>query len=621
MSTYILGISAYYHDSSATLLRDGDIVASAQEERFSRIKADHRFPKSAVEYCLSEASIGIESVHYVVFYENSLVKFDRLCESYLAFSPNHFDFFRQSFPIWSTSKLQMKEQILRELGPAFRGHVYSTLHHASHAASAFFPSPYKEAAIITLDAVGEWSTSSLGYGRDNQIKLLKEMRFPHSLGMLYSAFTYYTGFKVNSGEYKLMGLAPYGKPRYVDLIKKHLVSIYEDGSIFMDMSYFNYCGGTTMTSPKFHKLFGGEPRKGETYITEKEMDLASSIQTVTEEIILKIARYAQKETDSQNLVLAGGVALNCVANGTLLREGLFKNIWIQPAAGDAGGSLGSALLLWHQELGKERKPIPEDSQKGSLLGPSYSNTEIRSFLESRALKYEFLEDESKLIEEAVVLLRSEKVLGWFQGRMEYGPRALGSRSIIGDPRSKKMQQVMNLKIKFRESFRPFAPSVLGERVHTVFDVLTQREDPYMLFVENIREEEKSKLTEAEKRKMEDPDLRIRVSVPRSKIPAVTHVDYSARIQTVDEKRHGRYYRLIKKFYDLTGCPLIVNTSFNVRGEPIVCDPEDAILCFLATDMDCLVIGNCIVRKENQDKNLLDYARVTRTRHIASYGLD
>src|SRR3989338_2822961 len=621
MKTYILGISAYYHDSSAALVCDGEIVACAQEERFSRKKADHRFPKSSVEYCLAEAGIKISDVTYVVFYEDSLKKFNRLCESYLQFLPKGFKFFSDSFYAWSTSKIDMKSQILGELGSAFRGEFYFTHHHAAHAASAFFPSPYQEAAILTLDAVGEWSTSSLGYGTGNKIRILKEMRFPHSLGMLYSAFTYYSGFKVNSGEYKLMGLAPYGKPRYADLIKRHLVNIYEDGSMFMDMTYFNYGHGSTMTSPKFHALFAGEPRKPETEITEKEMDLAASIQVVTEEIVLKAATFAHTETGSKNLVLAGGVALNCVANGILLREGPFKNIWIQPAAGDAGGSLGGALLLWYQELGNDRKPLKSDSQKGSLLGPRFSNSEIESLLNSRALMYEYQRDESKLLSEVTEMLTDEKIIGWFQGRMEYGPRSLGCRSIIGDARSKKMQQIMNLKIKFRESFRPFAPSVLHEHVHEFFEVAKNSDDPYMLFVANLKKQLRSVLSPQDKLDMKNTDLRIRVSVPRSSVAAITHVDYSARIQTVDEERHGRYYRLLKRFYDQTGCPLIVNTSFNIRGEPIVCDPEDAILCFLATDMDCLVLENFVIRKEQQDKSLLAYARIRGEMHKALYALD
>ncbi|MEK7575014.1 MAG: carbamoyltransferase [Patescibacteria group bacterium] len=621
MKTYILGISAYYHDSSAALLCNGEIIAAAQEERFSRKKADPRFPKSSIEYCLAEARIGIEDIDHVVFYENSLRKFERLCESYFAFVPRGFDFFKHSFRTWSSSKLQTKNNILKELGGKFCGEFHFTEHHASHAASAFFPSPYDEAAILTIDAVGEWSTSSLAYGNDHNIKMLKEMRFPHSLGMLYSAFTYYTGFKVNSGEYKLMGLAPYGRPLYADLIKKNLIEIYPDGSLWMDMSYFNYCYGSTMTSPKFHQLFGGSPRAPETDIQQKDMDIAASIQAVTEEIIIKMAQYAQKETGSKNLVLAGGVALNCVANGKLLREGPFENIWVQPAAGDAGGSLGAALLFWHQKLSNTRIPQKTDSQKGTILGPTFSNSDIKSILDSRTLHYEYFADESKLLEAVTEALTEEKIIGWFQGRMEYGPRSLGCRSIIGDARSQKMQQIMNLKIKFRESFRPFAPSVLKEFAHEIFEVTPEVDDPYMLFVAPIKENCKRQLTAEEKTKMQDPDLRIRVTVPRSKYPAITHVDYSARIQTVDEKRHGRYYRLIKKFHEKTGSPLIVNTSFNIRGEPIVCDPEDAILCFLATDMDCLVMENFIIKKEEQDKNLLAYANLSRERHKKMYALD
>lgn len=621
MKKYILGISAYYHDSSAALLCNGEIVAAAQEERFSRKKADNRFPKSALEYCLAEAGISIGEVDAVVFYENTLEKFERLAESYLAFVPKAFGIFKHSFPLWSVKKLRLKNIVLKELGPKFRGAFYSTEHHASHAASAFFPSPFDEAAILTLDAVGEWSTSSIGYGKGNKIKLLKEIRFPHSLGMLYSAFTYYTGFKVNSGEYKLMGLAPYGKPVYADLIKKHLVAIYDDGSIWMDMSYFNYCQGLTMTSPKFHKLFGGEPRKTEDYITQKDMDLAASIQSVTEEIVIKAARHAHTLTGSKNLVMAGGVALNCVANGKLLREGPFKNIWVQPAAGDAGGALGAALMLWYDEMGNGRTPSKSDCQKGSLLGPSFSKTEIQAFLDSRAIQYEYLDSESDLVSTIAAELAGEKIIGWFQGRMEYGPRALGCRSILGDPRSRKMQQIMNLKIKFRESFRPFAPSVLREFAHEYFEVGADYDEPYMLFVANLREKWHLARTPENKSKMMDPDLRVRLLVPRSTVPAITHVDYSARVQTVDEARHGRYYRLIRKFHEMTGCPMVVNTSFNIRGEPIVCDPEDAILCFLSTDMDCLVLENFVVRKEKQDKNLLAYADTSRKRHLASYALD
>lgn len=619
--TYILGISAYYHDSAAALLCDGEIVAAAQEERFSRKKADYRFPKSAVNYCLDEAGIGIQDVAHIVFYENSYEKFGRLLESDCSPATQNFNFFKDSLRAWSGFKLELKNKILKELGPKFRGEFYFTEHHAAHAASAFFPSPFDEAAILTLDAVGEWSTSSLGYGTGNTIKLLKEMRFPHSLGMLYSAFTYYCGFKVNSGEYKLMGLAPYGEPKYADLIKKHLVTIYDDGSIWMDMAYFNYCGGSTMTSEKFHELLGGAPRAPESFLTQKEMDLAASIQTVTEEVVLTAAAYARKETGSENLVLAGGVALNCVANGKLLREALFKNIWVEPAAGDAGGALGAALLLWHQALGNARTPQKNDSQKGSLLGPAYTKSDIQSVLDSRALAYEEYTEEPRLLEETARLLSEEKVVGWFQGRMEYGPRALGSRSILGDPRSRKMQQVMNVKIKFRESFRPFAPSVLAEHAHEIFDVTTGHSDPYMLFVAPVREKWRLKGHPEERDKVQNPDLRVRLSVPRSPFPAITHVDYSARIQTVDETRHGRYYRLIKKFYEKTKCPMVVNTSFNIRGEPIVCDPEDAVLCFLGTDMDTLVLGNFIVRKEKQNTALLGYYDMRREDNKAMHAPD
>ena len=618
---YILGISAYYHDSAAVLLRDGEIVSAVQEERFSRKKADYRFPKTAVQYCLNEADIKISDVSHVIFYENSLEKFGRLTESYLSPVVVDFKFFKNSLRTWAGFKLHIQDQILKELGDEFRGEFHFAEHHASHAASAFFPSPFKETAILTLDAVGEWSTCSLGYGKDNEIKLIKEMRFPHSLGMLYSSFTYYCGFKVNSGEYKLMGLAPYGTPKYADLIRKHLVSIYDDGSIHMDMTYFNYCGGSTMTSEKFHALFEGPPRKPETVISQKEMDLASSIQLITEEIILKMARYAKKETGSDNLVLAGGVALNCVANGKLLRGNIFKNIWVQPASGDAGGALGSALLLWHQKLGNERNPLAEDSQKGSFQGPAFDDKDIESFLQSRNLAFEYFGDENNLLDTVTRILCEEKIIGWFQGRMEYGPRALGSRSIIGDPRSQKMQQIMNVKIKFRESFRPFAPSVLKEHAHEIFGVLKDHNDPYMLFVAPVLDKWKTQKTEEEMAKGNDPDLRIRLSIKRSEFPAITHVDYSARIQTVDSDRHGRYYRLIKKFYDKTGCPMVVNTSFNIRGEPIVCDPEDAISCFLGTDMDCLVLGNYIIKKECQNNELLSYEEMRRESYKELHTLD
>ncbi|MBX6362398.1 MAG: carbamoyltransferase [Gemmatimonadetes bacterium] len=617
MPRYVLGISAYYHDSAAALLGDGRIVAAAQEERFSRRKHDLRFPVKAVAYCLEEAGIGPGDVEFAVFYEKPFTKFERLLETYLAFAPRGFRAFRQAFPQWAKRKLKLRAELLRELGPAFRGRLLFADHHESHAASAFFPSPFHEAAILTLDAVGEWATSSLGSGRGERIELTRELRFPHSLGMLYSAFTSYAGFKVNSGEYKLMGLAPYGEPRFLDLILDRIVRVEEDGSLWLDMSYFEYCHGLTMTSEKFHRLFGGPPRKPETFITQKEMDLAASIQRVTEEVVLRAARYAHRLTGSRRLVLAGGVALNCVANGRLLREGPFEELWVQPAAGDAGGALGAALLVWHHYLGNPREVDPRDGQQGSLLGPSFDNREIGLFLDSVGARHDYVPAEEALLERVAGWLKDEKVVGWFHGRMEYGPRALGSRSIIGDARSPRMQQVMNLKIKFRESFRPFAPCVLREHASEVFDVPAGLDSPYMLIVAPVREELRVPLGPEERRKLEDPDLRTRVSVPRSVVPAITHVDYSARIQTVDEERHGRFYRLLRRFHEATGCPTIVNTSFNIRGEPIVCTPEDAFRCFMATDMDCLVLENHLVVKEQQPT---DWLR-SREAYMARYELD
>jgi len=613
----ILGISAFYHDSAAALVQDGEIVAAAQEERFTRRKHDAGFPSNAITYCLQEGRINPTQLDYVVFYEKPYTKFERLLETYLTFAPIGFQSFRQALPLWLGLKLHLPQKIRAELGEGFQGELCFTDHHESHAASAFFPSPFEEAAILTLDAVGEWGTSSIGLGRGNQIDLTQEMRFPHSLGMLYSAFTYYTGFKVNSGEYKLMGLAPYGQPRYVDVILDKIADVREDGSLWLDMSYFNYCQGLTMTSDKFDQLFGAPPRKPESIITQKEMDLAASIQRVCEEVVLRSARYAHRLSGMRNLVMAGGVALNCVANGRLLREGPFEKIWVQPAAGDAGGALGGALLVWHHLLGKPRRPNPQDSQKGSLLGPAYSNEEIGLFLDSVGAHYEFIASESSLIDSVAHLLDEEKVIGWFHGRMEYGPRALGGRSIIGDARSTSMQQTMNLKIKFRESFRPFAPCVLRECANEVFEVPNGWDSPYMLSVAPIRETWRVPLGEQELRNSQDPDLRIRVSVPRSKVPAITHVDYSARVQTVDSERHGRFYHLMRRFYEMTGCPVIVNTSFNIRGEPIVCTPEHALRCFMGTDMDCLVLENYVLIKDVQPSGLLQEA----VSYKAQYKLD
>ncbi len=617
MAVYILGISAFYHDSAAALLRDGEIIAAAQEERFTREKFDARFPKNAAQYCLREAGIQMADLDHVIFYEKPLVKFERLLETYLAYAPKGFHAFKQAMPLWVQHKLRLPEQIKNGLGKKFQGKLHFADHHESHASSAFFPSPFEEAAILTLDAVGEWGTSSIGTGRGNRITLQQEMRFPHSLGMLYSAFTYYTGFKVNSGEYKLMGLAPYGEPKYKDLILDRVVKLMEDGSLWMDMSYFNYCHGLTMTSEKFHDLLGGPPRNAETFISQKDMDIAASIQSVCEEVVLRAADHVHRLTGTKNLVMAGGVALNCVANGRLLREGPFEHVWVQPASGDAGGALGAALLLWHHWLEKPRIAQAADSQKGSFLGPAFSNEEIGVALKAVGASYDFIEAEDTLVDRVAELLAQGKIIGWFQGRMEYGPRALGSRSILGDPRSPAMQQDMNLKIKYRESFRPFAPCVLREYVDTCFEMRPNEDSPYMLFVAPIRENCRLPLSDEALHKMRDPDLRIRVAVPRSSIPAVTHVDYSARIQTIDEQRNGRLYRLMSRFNQITGCPVLVNTSFNIRGEPIVHSPEDAYRCFMATDIDYLVIENHILNKESQPESFFQ----NKEAYQAQYALD
>jgi carbamoyltransferase len=617
VTIHILGISAFYHDSAAALIRDGEIIAAAQEERFSRRKGDASFPSAAINYCLQEAGIQLNQLDHVVFYEKPLVKFERLLETYLAFAPRGFQAFKRAMPVWAKHKLQLSEEIQAGLGGKLKRELCFADHHESHAASAFFPSPFEEAAILTLDAVGEWGTSSIGVGRGNRIELTHEMRFPHSLGMLYSAFTYYAGFQVNSGEYKLMGLAPYGEPKYEDLVLQKIVKVHDDGSLWLDMSYFNYCQGLTMTSEKFHDLFDGPPRNPETFITQKEMDIAASIQRVCEEIVLRAARHAHRLTGMNKLVMAGGVALNCVANGRLLREGPFENIWIQPAAGDAGGALGAALLAWYHFLGKPRRPQEQDSQRGSFLGPSFNNEDIGLFLDSIGASYRFIESESDLTDRVARLLADEKIVGWFHGRMEYGPRSLGSRSILGDARSPVMQQVMNVKIKFRESFRPFAPCVLKEFANRYFEIQANQESPYMLFVAPIRESLKTPLTEEDVLRMQDPDLRIRVSVPRSSIPAVTHVDYSARIQTVDADRHGRFYRLMRRFYEFTGCPVLVNTSFNIRGEPIVCTFEEAYRCFMGSDIDCLVLENYLLLKESQSTDLIH----DREAYKAQFALD
>ena len=593
----IIGISAYYHDSAAALLVDGKITAAAQEERFTRVKHDHSYPENAVNFCLEYAGLKFSDIDYVLFYDKPILKFERLIETYLAYAPRGFASFSRAIPLWLKQKLNIRREIRKKLSSDFKGKLLFPEHHESHAASAFFPSPFEEAAVLTVDGVGEWSTATIAHGKGNKLDFISELRFPHSLGLIYSAFTYYTGFKVNSGEYKLMGLAPYGNPIYADKIRNEIVDIREDGSIWMDMSYFNYCQGLTMTSAKFDKLFGAPPRDPESDITQREMDLAASVQVVTEEIVLKMARNARKVTGSKNLCLAGGVALNCVANGKIIEEGIFDDVWIQPAAGDAGGALGAAMLCWHQLLNRERVAVDGDSQQGSLLGPSYSNDQMKSDLDALEAKYHFIEKEAALLDQVATLMADGNVVGWFSGRMEFGPRALGARSIIGDARNEKMQTTMNLKIKYRESFRPFAPCVLAEDVSDYFDL--QAESPYMLVVAPVKNERRREMSDDEVKMMEDVDLRKRVNIPRSDIPAVTHVDYSARVQTVDERRHGRYYRLIKEFKRKTGCSVIINTSFNIRGEPIVNTPEDAFNCFMNTEMDVLVLENCLLLKKEQ----------------------
>jgi carbamoyltransferase len=612
--TAILGLSAYYHDSAAALVLDGEVVAAAQEERFTRVKHDAGFPNNAVAFCLRHAGLRVEDLDYVGFYDKPLRKFERLLETYLAFAPSGYASFRQALPVWVKEKLHLPREMDARLGGRYRGRYVFTEHHESHAASAFFPSPFEEAAILTMDGVGEWGTTAYGYGRGNRITLTHEIRFPHSLGLLYSAFTYYTGFKVNSGEYKVMGLAPYGRPIYKDLILRHILDLKPDGSFHMDMSYFNYCQGLTMTSGKFHRLFGGPPRRPESRLTQREMDLAASVQAVTEEVVLCVARHVHRQTGSRNLVLAGGVALNCVANGRLLREGPFERIWIQPAAGDAGGALGVALFTWHQLLDRPRTPQRSDSQKGSLLGPDFSDDEIVALLDRVGAVSTSCADEDELCAAAARHIAQEKVVGWFQGRMEFGPRALGARSILGDARSPKMQATMNLKIKFRESFRPFAPVVLREYVDQYFETRPGEDSPYMLLVAPVREELRTPLADGYERAWGIEKL----NYPRSVIPAVTHVDFSARIQTVDRERNPLLYQLMRAFHRLTGCPVLINTSFNVRSEPIVCTPEDAWRCFLATDMDVLVLGKQILLKEDQQHRL---SEAERTAHLAQFKLD
>ena len=611
MSTYILGISAFYHDSAAALLCDGEIVAAAQEERFSRKKHDERFPRHAVQHWLDAAGIRVEDLDYVAFYDKPLLKFDRLMETYLSYAPSGFRSFAKFLPVWLGDKLHIPRILKRELVAMPKNPFVFPEHHESHAASAFFPSPFEEAAIVTMDGVGEWETTSIGVGEGNQMRLTHEIRFPHSLGLLYSAFTYYCGFKVNSGEYKLMGLAPYGEAKYVDRIMK-MIDLRDDGSYRLDMRYFNYAQGLTMTNSLFEEQMGAPRRKAETELTQFYMDVAASIQKVTEDVMLRTVRYAHKVTGKKNLCLAGGVALNCVGNGKILREGPFEKVWIQPAAGDAGGALGAAQMVWYHLLKNERTTQPElDNQSASLLGPAFSRDEIHAVLQEQGVVFEEYSDENELCERVADLIANENVIGWFQGRMEFGPRALGSRSIIGDARSPKMQSVMNLKIKFRESFRPFAPIVLRERAHEYFDIREDQDSPYMLIVAPVREEKR--------RPVEDGKFGIeKLNQLRSDVPAITHVDYSARLQTIDDRRNPRLAKLMQAFEAKTGSPVLINTSFNIRGEPIVCTPSDAIRCFLGTEMDVLVLENFVLLRTAQDPSL---TAVDREKYLASFALD
>ena len=599
MTTHILGISAYYHDSAAALISDGNITAAAQEERFTRKKHDASFPENAIEYCLNEAKIDLAEVEYVVFYDKPLIKFERILETYLSYAPRGFQSFLAAMPIWLKEKLFLKTTLKRELSALGDLKIKDlpqlvfTQHHESHAASAFYPSPFDKAAVLCLDGVGEWATSSVWIGEENNLTPQWEIDFPHSLGLLYSAFTYYTGFKVNSGEYKLMGLAPYGEPRFVDTILGNLIDLKDDGSFRLDMSYFNYATGLTMTNNKLHELFGAKPRQPESEITQREMDIARSIQEVTEEIVLRLARTVKNESGADYLCLAGGVALNCVANGRILRENIFKDIWIQPAAGDAGGALGAALSIWHSYLGNPRNSNrSDDSMQGAYLGKRFTNNEITQYLDTIGAAYSVVDDKD-LMPRLAEILDTDNVIGWFNGRMEFGPRALGGRSIIGDPRSGKMQSVMNLKIKYRESFRPFAPAVKIDNVSEWFDI--DRSSPYMLLVAPVNQEKLVAMTEEEEKLFGIEKL----NIPRSDIPAVTHVDYSARVQTVHKDTNPRFYELIDHFDKRTGCPVLINTSFNVRGEPIVNTPEDAYRCFMRTEMDYLVMENVLLAKSDQ----------------------
>jgi carbamoyltransferase len=603
---HVLGISAYYHDSAAALLRDGIIVAAAQEERFTRHKHDARFPRNAVHYCLAEAGITPAQLDHIAFYDKPFLKFERLLETYLSFAPRGFRSFHIAIPLWLREKLFLKDLLVRELKKIDEnGHWFDRLlfgeHHLSHAASAYYPSPFEEAAVLTLDGVGEWATTSLAIGRGNSLEVQREIHFPHSIGLLYSAFTYYTGFKVNSGEYKVMGLAPYGEPRFADLIFEHLIDLKDDGSFRLDQSFFDYCTGLRMTNARFDKLFGGPARRSDELLTQRHMDLAASVQKVTEEVMLRLTRSVARETGLSKLCLAGGVALNCVANGKVLRDGAFEQIWIQPAAGDAGGALGAALSTYHGMLERPRpKPNGQDAMRGGFLGPSYSQKDVESRLTTAGAKFEVLSD-SDIIARTARDLADGKALGWFQGRMEFGPRALGGRSILGDARSPTMQRMLNLKVKFRESFRPFAPAVLREDVSDWFEMDT--DSPYMLLVADVVQDRRRAMTEAEQALFGIEKL----NVKRSEIPAVTHVDYSARVQTVHRDTNPRYHALISDFKRRTGCPVIVNTSFNVRGEPIVCSPEDAFRCFMGTEIDVLAVQNCYLEKSKQPESLkLDY---------------
>ncbi len=596
----ILGISGLYHDSAAALVEDGRIIAAAQEERFTRKKHDSRFPVHAIRYCLSEGGIELGGIDHIVFYDKPFLKFERLLETYVTFAPRGIKSFSMAIPLWLREKLFLKDLLLKEFRKIdheekWNGKLLFSEHHLSHAASAFFPSPFEEAVVLTMDGVGEWATTSVAIGRGNSLKVIKEIHFPHSLGLLYSAITYYIGFKVNSGEYKVMGLAPYGEPKYAELMFKHLIDVKPDGSFRLDMKYFDYCTGLTMTNRKFDELFGGPPRKSDEKLTQKHMDLAASIQAVTEEVVLRLTRTLRKETGIKNLCLAGGVALNCVANGKILRDGSFEHIYIQPASGDAGGSLGAALAGYHLQLGQKRE-VNGDAMRGAYLGPAFSQTEIEARLKHCGAKFAVLED-SALIDSCAEDLVQGKALGWFQGRMEFGPRSLGNRSILGDPRSPTMQKTLNLKVKYRESFRPFAPSILRERVSDWFEL--DGNSPYMLLVADVVKSRRREMT-AEENRLFGID---KLNVPRSDVSAITHVDYSARIQTVHQDTNPRYHALLSRFEHKTGCPLLVNTSFNVRGEPIVGSPEDAFRCFMGTDLDVLAVGNCYLRKENQDPTL------------------